>query len=204
MTVDVPSAAAAYVHRRDAPGGGSTTHAVIIARGCLVLCVAALLIVSPSAMSQANTEFETRVLRVVSGDTVIVERDGGEVELRIADIGAPQGSQFLAPSSRTAVDGMVRNRAVRVQVTGVEEGVRIYGRLFAGRLDVARAQVQRGNAWVCWDYALDSELMPVENEAKRHRRGVWRTMMDVTSRSECRRRPPVPPSAEPKAPAKPN
>ncbi len=163
-----------------------------------------LWLASSSAMAQANTEFETRVVRVVSGDTVIVERDGGEVELRIADIGAPQGSQFLAPSSRTAVDGMVRNRAVRVQVTGVEEGVRIYGRLFAGRLDVARAQVQRGNAWVCWDYALDSELMPVENEAKRHRRGVWRTMMDVTSRSECRRRPPAPPPAEPKAPAKPN
>ena len=83
-----------------------------------------LWLASSSAMAQANTEFETRVVRVVSGDTVIVERDGGEVELRIADIGAPQGSQFLAPSSRTAVDGMVRNRAVRVQVTGVEEGVR--------------------------------------------------------------------------------
>jgi micrococcal nuclease len=169
-----------------------------------LILFAVLWLASSSAMAQANTEFETRVVRVVSGDTVIVERDGGEVELRIADIGAPQGSQFLAPSSRTAVDGMVRSRAVRVQVTGVEEGVRLYGRLFAGRLDVARAQVQRGNAWVCWDYALDSELMPVENEAKRHRRGVWRNMMDVTSRSECRRRPPVPPPAEPKAPAKPN
>ena len=169
-----------------------------------LILFAVLWLASSSAIAQTNTEFETRVVRVVSGDTVIVERDGGEVELRIADIGAPQGSQFLAPSSRTAVDGMVRNRAVRVQVTGVEEGVRIYGRLFAGRLDVARAQVHRGNAWVCWDYALDSELMPVENEAKRHRRGVWRTMMDVTSRSECRRRPPVPPPAEPKAPATPN
>jgi endonuclease YncB( thermonuclease family) len=170
----------------------------------LIPFVAALWLASPSAMAQANTEFETRVVRVVSGDTVIVERDGSEVELRLADIGAPQGSQFLAPSSRTAVDGMVRNRAVRIQVTGVEEGVRIYGRLFAGQLDVARAQVRRGNAWVCWDYALDSELMPVENEAQRHRRGVWRSMMDVTSRSECRRRPPVPPPAEPKAQAKPN
>jgi endonuclease YncB( thermonuclease family) len=170
----------------------------------LIPFVAVLWLLSPTAMAQANMEFETRVVRVISGDTVIVERDGSEVELRLADIGAPQGSQFLAPASRTAVDSMVRNRAVRVQVTGVEEGVRMYGRLFAGRLDVARAQVRQGNAWVCWDYALDSELMPVENEARRHRRGVWRTMMDVTSRSECRRRPPAPPPAKPETPAKPN
>ena len=169
----------------------------------LILFFTVLWLASPPAMAQVNEEFETRVVRVVSGDTVILERNGSEVELRLADIGAPQGSQFLAPSSRTAVDGMVRNRAVRVQITGVEEGVRIYGRLFAGRLDVARAQVQRGNAWVCWDYALDSDLMPVENEAQRHRRGVWRSMMDVTTRSECRRRPPAPP-AEPKTPTKPN
>lgn len=168
----------------------------------LILFVTVLWLAPPSAMAQANEEFETRVVRVVSGDTVIVERDGNEVELRLADIGAPQESQFLAPSSRTAVDGMVRNRAVRVQVTGVEEGVRIYGRLFAGQLNVARAQVQRGNAWVCWDYALDSELMPVENEAQRHRRGVWRSMMDVTTRSECRRRPPAPSEAT-KIPARP-
>jgi endonuclease YncB( thermonuclease family) len=166
----------------------------------LIPLVAVLWLLSPRVMAQVNTEFETRVVRVVSGDTVIVQRDGGEVELRLADIGAPQGSQFLAPSSRTAVDGMVRNRAVRVQVTGVEEGVRIYGRLFAGQLDVARAQVRQGNAWVCWDYALDSELMPVQNEAQRHRRGVWRSMMEVNTRSDCRRRPPVPPPAEPKAP----
>jgi endonuclease YncB( thermonuclease family) len=91
----------------------------------LILFVAVLWLLSPAAMAQANVEFETRVVRVVSGDTVIVERDGAELELRLADIGAPQGTQFLAPSSRTAVDGMVRNRAVRVQVTGVEEGVRI-------------------------------------------------------------------------------
>lgn len=181
-----------------------TAGAVTTGWRWLILFVAALLFAAPSAGAQADVEFETRVVRVVSGDTVVVERDGAEVELRLADIGAPQGTQFLAPSSRTAVDGMVRNRAVRVQVTGVEDGVRLYGRLFAGQLDVARAQVRRGNAWVCWDYALDSELMPVENEAQRHRRGVWRSMMDVTSRSECRRRPPVPPPAEPKAPAKPN
>jgi micrococcal nuclease len=166
----------------------------------LITAAATLWLTALSALAQPAAEFESRVIRVESGDTVIVERDGREVELRLADIGAPQGSQFLAPSSRSAVDGMVRNRTVRVQVTGVEEGVRLYGRLFVGALDVARAQVQRGNAWVCWDYALDSELMPVENQAQRHRRGVWRSIMEVNTRTDCRRRPPVPSSAEQKAP----
>jgi endonuclease YncB( thermonuclease family) len=92
----------------------------------LIAAAAALWLASLPVLAQPAVEFESRVVRVESGDTVIVERDGREVELRLADIGAPQGSQFLAPSSRSAVDGMVRNRTVRVQVTGVEEGVRLY------------------------------------------------------------------------------
>lgn len=160
----------------------------------LIPTVAALWLTCVSALAQTKDEFESRVVRVESGDTVTVERDGREVELRLADIGAPQGSQFLAPVSRSILEAMVRNRTVRVEVTGVEQGVRLYGRVFAEALNVTRAQVERGNAWVCWDYATDSELMPVENEAKRHRRGVWRNTLEVTTRSECMRRPPVPPA----------
>jgi endonuclease YncB( thermonuclease family) len=158
------------------------------------LIAASALLVTALATAQPREEFEGRVLRVPSGDTLIVERDGGEVEVRIANIGAPQESQFLAPVSRSTLEAMVRNRTVRVEVTGVEAGVRIYGHVLAGRLDVARAQVQRGSAWVCWDYAVDTELRPVESEARRQRRGVWRNIMEVTTRSECRRRPPAPPA----------
>ena len=162
----------------------------------LIPTVAALWLTCVSVLAQTKDEFESRVVRVVSGDTLIVERDGREFELRLSDIGAPQGSQFLAPVSRSTLEAMVRNRTVRVEVTGEQEGVRLYGRVFVEALNVTRAQVERGNAWVCWDYALDSELMPVENEAKRHRRGVWRNTMEVTTRSECQRRPPVPPATK--------
>lgn len=157
------------------------------------LIATASVLLAALANAQPRDAFESRVVRVASGDTLIVERDGREVELRLVDIGAPQGSQFLAPTSRSTLESMVRGRTVRVEITGVEKGVRLYGRVFAGQLDVARAQVQRGNAWVCWDYVLDTELRPVESEAQRHRRGVWRNIMEVTTRSECRRRPPAPP-----------
>lgn len=161
----------------------------------LRLIAATALLASALAAAQPREEFEGRVLRVPSGDTLIVERNGREVEVRLVNIGAPQGSQFLSPVSRSNLEAMVRNRTVRVEVTGVEDGVRLYGRVFAGQLDVARAQVERGSAWVCWDYVLDTELRPVESEAQRYRRGVWRNIMEVTTRSECRRRPPAPPAA---------
>lgn len=158
------------------------------------MIVASVLMFVALAADPGRAQFEARIVRVVSGDTLIVEHDGREVELRLADIGAPQGTQFLAPAARSTLEAMVRRRAVRVQVTGVEENVRLYGRVFAGELDVARALVERGNAWVCWDFALDTELLPVEREAQRQRRGVWRNIIEVTTRSECRRRPPVPPT----------
>ncbi len=89
----------------------------------LIPTVAALWLICVSALAQTKDEFESRVVRVESGDTVIVERDGREVELRLADIGAPQGSQFLAPVSRSTLEAMVRNRTVRVEVTGAEQRV---------------------------------------------------------------------------------
>ncbi len=161
------------------------------------LIAASTLLIAALVTAQPRAEFEGGVIRVVSGDTLIVERDGREVELRLADIAAPQGSQFLAPVARSTLEAMVRRPAVRVEVTGTDAGVRLYGRVFAVDLDVARALVERGAAWVCWDYALDTELLPVEREAQRNRRGVWRNTMEVTMRSECRRRPPVPPAAQP-------
>jgi len=164
------------------------------------MIAATALLVAALAAAPPGADFESPVVRVLSGDTLILERDGREVELRLADIGAPQGSQFLAPVARSMLEAMVRRSAVRVELTGAETGVRLYGRVFAGELDVTRALVERGAAWVCWDYALDTKLLPVEREAQRHRRGVWRNTMEVTMRSECLRRPPVPPAAEPGAP----
>ncbi len=64
---------------------------------------------------------EGTVETVLSGDTLVVRIDGKKVEVRLADIGAPQGSQFYAPNvenpsggdGRRPLGDRARNRARR-------------------------------------------------------------------------------------------
>jgi len=62
----------------------------------LIPFVAVLWLLSPTAMAQSNTEFRYPGRAGDQRRHGHRERDGGEVELRLADIGAPQGTQFLA------------------------------------------------------------------------------------------------------------
>jgi endonuclease YncB( thermonuclease family) len=137
-----------------------------------------------------STTIEGAVVRVPSGDTIVVSTSGREVEVRLADIGAPQGSQFYAPAARTLLESITADRPVVVTQTGTRESG-VFGRVRAGALDVNLELVRRGAAWVCWEYTRDTDYLPYENQAQRARRGVWSNTPEITMLAECRRRPPA-------------
>jgi micrococcal nuclease len=144
------------------------------------------------AMSvHAADEITAKVLRVPGGDTVVVAADAGEMEIRLADIGAPEGSQYYAPPARTLLANMVIDRLVRVVLTGHDGPNRAFGRVFAGELDVNLELVKRGAAWVCLVYASDTNLLPYENDAIRWRRGLWAQTTQFDARLACDKRPPA-------------
>jgi micrococcal nuclease len=140
---------------------------------------------------QAADEVTGKVVRVPSGDTLMVAAPAGEMEIRLADIGAPQGSQYYAPPARTLLSNMVTDKAVRVVLTGHDGPKRAFGRVFAGELDVNLELVKRGAAWVCWVYATDTNLLPYENDAIRYRRGLWAQTSQFDARVACGQRPPA-------------
>jgi micrococcal nuclease len=131
------------------------------------------------------------VVRVVSGDTLVVASGEGELEVRLADIGAPQGGAYFAPGARTMLASIVGRKPVRVRVTGDGGPARVFGRAYVGELDVNTELVRRGAAWVCLEYAADTGLFPWERDARRHRRGLWTYTWDIDTLVECRRRPPA-------------
>jgi endonuclease YncB( thermonuclease family) len=137
-----------------------------------------------------GTTIEGSVVRVLSGDTIVVSSSGRDVEVRLADIGAPQGSQFYAPAARTLLESITADRPVVVTQTGTRDSG-VFGRVRVGELDVNLELVRRGAAWVCWEYSRDTDYMPYENQAQRARRGVWSNTPEITALSECRRRPPA-------------
>jgi len=137
-------------------------------------------------------ELTVTAARALSGDTIAAtDSTGANVEVRLSDIGVPQGSQPYAPASRVLLAAVVDGKTLRVVVTGEPSAGRVFGRVFAGELDVNRELVRRGAAWVCWEYAADTSLLQDENGAYRWRRGVWPTTWHIQARVSCRERPPT-------------
>jgi endonuclease YncB( thermonuclease family) len=155
-----------------------------------VLAVA-LVTASAAIPAHAADEMMGKAVRVPSGDTLVVDSAAGDTEIRLADIGAPQGGDYYAPPAATLLSNMVLGHQVRVTITGRSGPGRVFGRVYVGDLDVVLALVQRGAAWVCWEYAADTGLMPYENDAIRHQRGLWLYTTPFDARIKCRQRPPA-------------
>jgi endonuclease YncB( thermonuclease family) len=149
----------------------------------------AMMLAACAISNPAAGGLEGTVETVLSGDTLVVRIDGKKVEVRLADIGAPQGSQFYAPNARTLLAAMVEGRSAIVRETGRGEGF-VFAYVRVGEINVNLEMVQRGAAWVCWDYTLDTNYMPFENRVQRLGFGVWQNMTPLQTRIECRARPP--------------
>jgi endonuclease YncB( thermonuclease family) len=133
------------------------------------------------------------VTGVPSGDTLQVADGARTVEVRLADIGAPHGSDFYAPAARALLTAMVEGRTVKVTVTGRSGPDRVFGRVFSGVLDVNLELVRRGAAWMCIEYATDTDYLPFQRSAQREQLGLWASANtnDFDARLRCRQRPPA-------------
>jgi len=119
--------------------------------GMLIFAVLASLLVSlwPVHASPAAKAVEGTVLRVTDGDSLWLEPSppGAPVELRLQDIDAPEICQAWGPEAKRALQDLVLNKSVRVQVTGRDTHGRTLGTLYLDTLNVNKALVQEGHAW---------------------------------------------------------
>lgn len=145
--------------------------------GIRFLICAALLCSSSLAVAK---EFAAKVIAVLDGDTVLVQREGrnGRPEkVRLAEIDAPERDQTFGETSRRSLSDLVLGKQVRVATLAVDD----YGRLVAhlsvakadGRLDVNAEQIRRGMAWEYSYFHRNHALVVLQNEAKKAPRGLW-------------------------------
>lgn len=150
-------------------------------------CVAAA-----CAVAAAPEEIVGTVTEVRSGDTLVVRTGERSVVVRLADVDAPQDSQYFAPGARALLSGMVLDHEVSILVTGRSGQDEVFGRVRYQALDVNLEMVKRGAAFVCWDFPVDTYFTPWETAARRQQIGLWNSTWEITARSECLRRPPGP------------
>jgi len=133
------------------------------------VALAASLALSPLAWA----DFTGDVVGVADGDTITVLRDNEQVKVRLAEIDAPEKAQAFGNKSKQALSALVYGKAVLVVEQGHDRYKRTIGRVYQGNVDVSAEQIKQGMAWVYRKYSKDVSLLPIENEAKAQRLGLW-------------------------------
>ena len=114
-----------------------------------------------------------QVVRVKDGDSLVINSDGRNVDVRLADIDAPEYRQPHGDAARTVLRALVEGREVQLQLVGGDAYRRIVAHVFVDGVDVNAQLVRRGLAWVRRDYDPAPRLIRHEDEARAARRGLW-------------------------------
>jgi endonuclease YncB( thermonuclease family) len=135
----------------------------------LLVCAA---LICSCALADAE-EFSGKVIAVIDGDTLLVLRDGHPVKVRLAEIDAPEKAQPFGMASQKSLAEMTKGKQVQVESRAVDDYGRLVAMIRAGEVNVNHEQVRRGAAWEYSRYHSNHELMALQREAQRARRGLW-------------------------------
>ncbi len=115
------------------------------------------------------------VVKVFDGDSLVVQTRSGNVEVRLADVDAPEKGQPYADNARKALIGLINGREIQVEVLDVDQYRRKVARVHRAvdGLDINAEVVRRGHAWVYRRYVRDQSLFDLEQAAKNKRLGLW-------------------------------
>lgn len=115
-----------------------------------------------------------RVLRVVDGDTLVVEGSKGVEKIRIGQVDAPEKSQAYGAQAAACLGDLVANKQVSVCRDGSDRYGRTLANLLVGNADVATQLVAKGCAWAYDKYLEAQSTLPAQQEqAKSSGLGLW-------------------------------
>jgi micrococcal nuclease len=171
------------------------------ARLLLFFCLCLIVAVADAADNEADQKsrpkekvYLAKVTRVFDGDTLWVRplAGGRYRKLRLGGIDAPEICQAGGVASRDALAAMVSAQDVRVEVHRYDDYGRALVHLSVGGHDVSARLVGAGHAW---SYRWRRSLGPYaeeEEEARKHRRGIFSGPTPELPRDFRRRHGPCP------------
>ena len=116
------------------------------------------------------------VSKVFDGDSLIVKlAPGRSIEIRLAEIDAPEKGQLFGDRSRNALRKLINGEPIRIEIYDVDAYGRLVAHIFRLRdqLHVNAWMVSHGLAWVYPKYAEDEKLFALEKSAREKSIGIW-------------------------------
>jgi endonuclease YncB( thermonuclease family) len=153
-------------------GGDARSHRTRLP--ALGRLAASVLLAAFSLCAAAESTLSGRVVDVIDGDSIVVATSRhGQVEVRLAEIDAPEHGQPYGLESRQRLSALVGNAHVDLTLQTLDEHGRTVARVRAGDLDVCAEMVRAGAAWAYRRYLRDDALLSIEDDARRAERGLW-------------------------------
>lgn len=150
----------------------------------------------PHAQSSPATVPVT-VTRVVDGDTVWADRQGGQVQVRLHGIDAPEGPQRFGAEAAAFASSLLLGRQAIMTPKDVDRHNRVVARLAVDGRDAAELIVGAGLAWHDTRFApRDATLAAAERAARDAGRGLWADAAPLPPWEFRRAAPPARSSAE--------
>jgi micrococcal nuclease len=125
------------------------------------------------ALSLAAPAFAHKVIGIADGDTLTLLVDRKPLKIRLANIDAPEKKQAFGERSKRSLSDLCFGKEALFQAQDIDRYGRTVAVINCGGVEVNRAQVERGMAWVYTKYNNDLPLLAIEAQAKQGRKGLW-------------------------------
>tara|TARA_Y100000817_G_scaffold279748_1_gene243311 strand:+ start:266 stop:748 length:483 start_codon:yes stop_codon:yes gene_type:complete len=122
-------------------------------------------------------EFQAKVVKVIDGDSMIVQNKEGKFPIRIKYIDAPEIKQRYGKESKAFLQKLIYGKSVFISSPYKDRYNRYLSEVYIYNNDIAiyvnAKLIKSGNAWVYKSYRTNEYLMNLENFAKTNIKGLW-------------------------------
>jgi endonuclease YncB( thermonuclease family) len=117
------------------------------------------------------------VSKISDGDTLtIINSDKKLVKIRLYGIDSPETKQKFGSDSKEFLANKINGKYITVDVIDIDRYKRSVSRIFLDDLDINRAMIENGYAWVYSQYCKipeRAEWEQLQETAKADKKGLW-------------------------------
>ena len=112
-------------------------------------------------------------VRVIDGDSLVAKIQGVAMEIRLAEIDAPELEQPHGRAAKQELAVLAAGQQLVILPLDTDRYGRTVAHVWNGTTHLNAELVKRGAAWFYSDYARTEALYEVEQEARNAKRGLW-------------------------------
>ena len=114
-----------------------------------------------------------QVEKIIDGDTVYGLLNGKTYKIRLAEIDAPERDQPFGRQSKVFLRDLLKDGEFSADISDQDQYGRYLARLYDNGVDINRAMVSAGMAWVYDEYVKDKTFYLNQREAQEQKIGIW-------------------------------